>query len=98
MPLLRRPCDEMTVRTRIPSSSPPYALRKGERDFVPLGKGDAALLAAGGLRKRRSRHGCRRSHGIFKRERFVGLFFSASALSLIRRIPNLALHCDLIES
>jgi hypothetical protein len=34
---------KMTVRTRTPSSSPPYALRKGEKDFVPLGKGIEAL-------------------------------------------------------
>ena len=27
-----------------PSSSPPYALRKVEKDFAPLGKGDAAKV------------------------------------------------------
>ncbi len=40
--------DENSGQTRTPSSSPPYALRKGEKDFCPPWEGRRRVFAAGG--------------------------------------------------
>jgi hypothetical protein len=36
--------DERDGRIRTPSSSPPYALRKGEKDLFPLARGTPRLV------------------------------------------------------
>jgi hypothetical protein len=47
MPRCGATFDENDGRTRTPSSSPPYAFRKGEKDLFPLARGTPRFVRQG---------------------------------------------------